>query len=141
LLAVVLVAEFPPILSPAAVPVIFVPISTEGVPRFGVISVGLVANTTLPVPVLGAALIAVPLPCKMPVTVVDNVMTGVVVGVATVPARPLADSTDTLVTVPRSDGEANKIQVVPFHSNKLPVSAAMANCPTWPPGGKTPSVE
>ena len=49
---------------------------------------------------LVAALIAVPLPFSTPVTVVDNVTAGVVVAVATVPARPLADTTDTLETVP-----------------------------------------
>jgi hypothetical protein len=49
---------------------------------------------------LVAALIAVPLPFNTPVTVVDNVTAGVVVAVATVPARPLADTTDTLETVP-----------------------------------------
>jgi len=35
-----------------------------------------------------------------PVMLVDKVIAGVVVAVATVPARPLADTTDTLVTVP-----------------------------------------
>jgi hypothetical protein len=35
-----------------------------------------------------------------PVTVVDKVIAGVVVAVATVPAKPLADTTDALVTVP-----------------------------------------
>ena len=49
---------------------------------------------------LVAALIAVPLPFSTPVTVVDSVTAGVVVAVATVPARPLADTTDTLETVP-----------------------------------------
>ena len=33
-------------------------------------------------------------------TVVESVIAGVVVAVATVPASPLADTTDTLVTVP-----------------------------------------
>ena len=47
-----------------------------------------------------AALIAVPLPLSKPVTVVDSVIAGVVVAVATVPASPLADTTDTEVTVP-----------------------------------------
>lgn len=47
-----------------------------------------------------AALIAVPLPLRRPVMVVDSVIAGVVVAVATVPANPLADTTDTLVTVP-----------------------------------------
>ena len=35
-----------------------------------------------------------------PVTVVESVMAGVVVAVATVPARPFAETTDTLVTEP-----------------------------------------
>jgi hypothetical protein len=35
-----------------------------------------------------------------PVTVVDNVIAGVVVAVATVPAKPLAKTTEALVTVP-----------------------------------------
>ena len=35
-----------------------------------------------------------------PVIVVDRVMAGVVVAVATVPARPLADTTETVVTEP-----------------------------------------
>lgn len=47
-----------------------------------------------------AALIAVPLPFSTPVMVVDRVIAGVVVAVATVPAKPLADTTLTLVTVP-----------------------------------------
>lgn len=47
-----------------------------------------------------AALISVPLPCKIPVTVVERVMAGALVEVATVPARPFADTTDTEVTVP-----------------------------------------
>ena len=47
-----------------------------------------------------AALIAVPLPLSMPVIVVDSVMAGVEVAVATVPAKPLADTTETVVTVP-----------------------------------------
>jgi hypothetical protein len=36
----------------------------------------------------------------MPVKVGDKVMAGVVVGLATVPERPLAVTTETLVTVP-----------------------------------------
>ena len=47
-----------------------------------------------------AAAIAVPLPYKTPEMLVVSVMAGVVVAVATVPAKPLADTTDTLVTVP-----------------------------------------
>ena len=41
-----------------------------------------------------------PLPFKSPVTLVVRVMAGVVVAVATVPAKPFAETTDTLVTVP-----------------------------------------
>ena len=40
------------------------------------------------------------MPLTTPVTVVESVMAGVVVAVATVPARPFAETTDTLVTVP-----------------------------------------
>jgi hypothetical protein len=69
-------------------------------PSTGVTSVGDVASTTLPDPVVVAADIAVPLPCKMPVMLVVRVMAGVVVAVATVPANPLAETTETLVTVP-----------------------------------------
>lgn len=43
---------------------------------------------------------AVPLPLTTPVTVVDRVTAGVVVDVATVPAKPLADTIDMSVTVP-----------------------------------------
>ena len=49
-----------------------------------------------------AALIApeVPFPIKIPVTVVVMVIAGVVVSVATVPAKPFADTTLAVVTVP-----------------------------------------
>jgi hypothetical protein len=36
----------------------------------------------------------------MPVIVVVNVIAGVVVGLATVPAKPLLDTTESVVTVP-----------------------------------------
>jgi len=48
---------------------------------------------------LVAALIAVPLPFKTPVTVVDSVNAGVAPP-ELLPARPLADATETAVTVP-----------------------------------------
>ena len=54
-----------------------------------------------------AAEIAVPLPFKTPVTLVVRVMAGVLVAVATVPAKPLADTTETLVTVPLVAGAAS----------------------------------
>lgn len=47
-----------------------------------------------------AAAIAVPLPYNTPEMLVVSVIAGVVVGFATVPAKPLVDTTDTLVTVP-----------------------------------------
>ena len=47
----VAVAALPPMLRPAAVPVMFVPTKAVGVPRAGVTSVGLVLKTVLPVPV------------------------------------------------------------------------------------------
>lgn len=72
-------------------------------PSVGVTSVGLVASTTLPEPVVVAAEIAVPLPCKIPVAVVEIVIAGVVVAVATVPANPFAVTTETLVTVPEAE--------------------------------------
>ena len=40
-----------PAVKPAAVPVMLVPTRAEGVPRFGVTRVGLVANTAAPLPV------------------------------------------------------------------------------------------
>jgi hypothetical protein len=43
---------------------------------------------------------AVPLPLRIPVIVVEIVMAGVVVELATVPAKPLALLTETDVTVP-----------------------------------------
>lgn len=65
-----------------------------------VTNVGDVARTTAPEPVVVAADMAVPLPESMPVIEVDMVIAGVVVAFATVPAKPLADATDTEVTVP-----------------------------------------
>ena len=47
-----------------------------------------------------AALIAVPLPFKSPVMLVEIVIAGVVVSVATVPAKPFALTTLAVVTVP-----------------------------------------
>jgi hypothetical protein len=83
------------------VPVIFVPTRAEGVSNAGDIREGLVERTTDPLPVVVAAEMAVPLPDKIPVTVVESVIAGVVVAVATVPAKPLAeDTTLTDVTVP-----------------------------------------
>lgn len=50
-----------PAVSPEAVPVIFVPTNAEGVPKLGVISVGLVFITNVePVPVCDATEVALP---------------------------------------------------------------------------------
>jgi hypothetical protein len=49
---------------------------------------------------------AVPFPWRTPVIVVDNVIAGVVVGFATVPAKPFAVTTETLVTVPVPAGRS-----------------------------------
>lgn len=81
-------------------PVALVKTRAVGVPRAGVTSVGDVARTTLPLPVVLAALIAVPLPERIPVTDVLRVIAGVVVAFATVPAKPFAETTETVVTVP-----------------------------------------
>ena len=53
----------PPIDNPEAVPVILVPTKALGVPKFGVVRVGEVANTILPEPVtLAAKAVATPVP-------------------------------------------------------------------------------
>jgi hypothetical protein len=49
--AVVAVEALPPIERPDAVPVILVPTNALGVPKFGVVNVGDVLNTTDPEPV------------------------------------------------------------------------------------------
>ena len=75
-----------------------------------------------------AAEIAVPLPFKTPVTLVVRVIAGVLVAVATVPAKPLADTTDTLVTVPLVAGAAQ--------AGALPV-VAVNTCPVVPAAVET----
>ena len=89
------IAAIPPTGSPVA----FVRVAEDGVPRAGVTSVGLVARTTFPEPVVDAAEIAVPLPCKSPVTVVERVSAGVAPPELE-PASPFAVATETAVTVP-----------------------------------------
>ena len=73
--AVVAVAALPPIDKPDAVPVIFVPTKADGVPKAGVTNVGLVAKTTLPLPV---ELVSVGAVAK-PATPVEVTNCGVVV--------------------------------------------------------------
>ena len=55
-----------------------------------------------------------PLPFTIPVTVVESVIAGVVVAVATVPAKPFADTTETLVTVPVPAVDAMVIEPAPL---------------------------
>lgn len=59
------------------------------------------------------------MPLTTPVTVVDSVIAGVVVALATVPAKPLAETTDAEVTVP----VAAVVQevLVPSVDNNLPL--------------------
>ena len=83
-------------------PVALVSVPLAGVPRAGAIRVGPLFNTTvLPVPVVVAALIAVPLPAKTGLFMeVVSVIAGVDVAFATVPAKPFAVTTETVETVP-----------------------------------------
>ena len=67
----------------------------------GVVRAGEPDSTTVePEPVVVAALIAVQLPARTgELIVVDKVIAGVVEALATLPAKPLADTTDVDVTV------------------------------------------
>ena len=70
-----------PAVNPGAVPVILVPTRADGVPRAGVINVGLVSTTNLvPVPVLLAILVA------LPTEVITPVKLALVATVVAVPA-------------------------------------------------------
>lgn len=79
-------------------PVALVKVPLAGVPKTGAIRVGPLFKTTVePEPVVVAAEIAVPLPARAGLLIeVVSVIAGVVVGLATVPAKPLAVTTDTL---------------------------------------------
>ena len=78
-----------------------------------------------------AALIAVPFPFSSPVTVVLNVIAGVVVEVATVPAKPFPVVTDTLWTVPGTEAvEASNVTTPElFLKYSLPSAVLSANSP------------
>ena len=72
----------------------------------------------------------VPFPFKIPETVVDKVIAGVVVEVATVPAKPLADTMDAVVTVPPLPADVNippdKLKPDPIVIDSiLPVNAVL----------------
>ena len=83
-----------------------------------------------------AADMAVPLPFSKPVMVVVRVMAGVVVAVATVPAKPLAETTDTLVTVPLVAGLA-QVGAPPVVAVStwpvVPAAVATGEAPAPPP--------
>jgi hypothetical protein len=78
------------------------PVAVKDPVIVGVAMEGLVASTIVPpLPVTAHPEIAVPFPCRQgAVTVVEIVIAGVDVGVATVPAKPFPEVTDALVTVP-----------------------------------------
>ena len=64
----------------------------------------------------------------MPVILVVNVIAGVVVAVATLPAKPLADTTETLVTVPDKPVSTPPDRVKPpaiLISSAAPVNAVV----------------
>jgi hypothetical protein len=50
----------------------------------------------------------------MPVMLVESVIAGVVVELATVPDRPLAETTETLVTLPEDPAEEARSFTVPL---------------------------
>lgn len=58
-----------------------------------------------------------------------SVIAGVVVAVATVPARPLAETTETLVTVPDPAPVAAIVMLLPAGVTVIPVPATMFSAP------------
>jgi hypothetical protein len=132
----------------AGVPVAFVRMRDDGVSRAGVVRLGELARTTAPLPVVVAAIIAVPLPANTgAVTVVLNVIAGVVVAVATVPARPLAETTETLVTVPDPPLPLYAAVMIPSAATVIfafvyepavtPLAGSEISTIPVPPGGET----
>lgn len=88
-----------PVAMGRAVP--FVRLTLDGVPSAGVTNVGELARTTAPVPVTVAAISAVPLAASTGVlSEVVSVNAGVLVGLATDPAKPLAETIENSETVP-----------------------------------------
>jgi hypothetical protein len=103
-----------PAVKPAAVPVMFVPTSADGVPRAGVTRVGLVANTNEPVPVssvTAAAKLAALGVAKKVATPVPKPLTPVLIG------KPVAFVNVADVGVPKTGvtnvGDVAKANTVP----------------------------
>jgi hypothetical protein len=132
----VTVPALPPILNEAAVPVMLVPTSAEGVPRFGVTKIGEVAKTAAPEPVSSVNAPERFAEEKEPSEVVlpDEVTAPVrLASVVTVPALPLILPVMVLektllpekVLLPESDASpkvevAVEIHLEPFHCRRLP---------------------
>ena len=79
-----------------------------------------------------AALIAVAFPFKIPVIDVEMVIAGVVVAVATLPAKPFADAMDALVTVPVPPALPHVGADAPLEVNTCPVVPAAVNASSVP---------
>jgi hypothetical protein len=102
-------------------------------PIVGVTRVGEVARTTEPDPVVVAAEIAVPFPCKIPVIEVLRVRAGVAPP-EDVPARPLAEATLIEVTVPEPFAFHRAIEVfIISESTVLYIFELFRSCATVPP--------
>jgi hypothetical protein len=78
---------------------------------------------------------AVPLPLRTPVTEVVIVIAGVVAGSATLPANPLAVTTETVVTVPVPGGAG-----VTHFSPVVSTESAVRTCPFDPTPRRVPAV-
>jgi hypothetical protein len=104
-------------------PVQFVRVPLVGVPSAGVTNVAPVCKTTAPEPVVLAAETELPLPKSNPLMVVPIVIAGVEVAVATVPEKPFAVATETLVTVPVPVDEIVKVDPGPPSEKEIFVPA------------------
>lgn len=118
-------AEIPTVVLVSLMPVSFGVVSVGDPVQFVMVPLDGVPNApptdTKSVPAV-AAEIAVPSPLSIPVMLVEIVIAGVLVAVATVPAKPLADTTLAVVTVPEPPPPAGAVlcQVVPLLVRTLP---------------------
>ena len=142
----VAVFALPPMLKEAAVPVMLVPTSVEGVPRFGVTSVGDVAKTAVPEPVSSVSAPArfaeekEPRTVAFPVEVIAPVRLALVVTVpavspAAVPVSPVpAPEKELAKMVP----EAERLVVDALASVVFPVTFKVDPIPKAPVTVKAP---